>query len=440
MPVDASIPLQATGKSGGPDPLESAARVFTLKAAMQQAQLGDYELHDQLTLRDAAGMPDVKNQDGTMNIPALLGHVTGKVSPKTMLTLTDAAQKQEQYKVAQQKAKQDQMTAFIKASADPMASIYSEYQQDSAKVGPEKAWEIAQPKTEALRQQLSQTFQGMNLQPMQKPEQLEAAARHSEALIKQQMRATQPETPHEARMAAAAEARASAAKTNAENKGKTTGGFEGENGKVMAALAERGVSLPTGFRSKEQQIGLLNALRERNKGKSADEIADMVKSGQIDLANVKKAGQAAASIGGKVAYAENEIEQTIPLVREASAKLPRGQFVPYNKLKQMTQEQLSDPNLAEFRMYMTSLSNAYDMLAARGGTDMEKRKENRKNFDMAASPEALERVLQAVRNEAKASGRAARKAMEPPKPEDKEDKPKGKRKVYNPATGKIEEQ
>lgn len=211
MPLDPNIPLQS-GKNQQ-DPLESASRIFMLKSAMQQSKMGDYELQDQLTLRDASGMPDVKNQDGTMNIPALLGHVTGKVSPKTMLTLTDAAQKQEVFKQQQQKAKQDQMQAFVKASADPMASIYTEYKTDAAKVGPEKAWEIAQPKAEALRQELSQTFKGMNLQPMKSPDQLEAAARHSETALKQQMRATQPETPHEARLSSAAERRAAAAES-----------------------------------------------------------------------------------------------------------------------------------------------------------------------------------------------------------------------------------
>lgn len=190
------------------------------------------------------------------------------------------------------------------------------------------------------------------------------------------------------------------------------GGFQGKNGEIMAALAEKGVSLPAGFRSKQQQLGLLNALSERNPNLSPDQIADKIKSGQIDLANLKVEGRTAAGIAGKVAYAEQEIEQTIPLVREASAKLPRGQFVPFNKLKQMGEKEFSDPDLAEFKMYMTSLSNAYDMLAARGGTDVEKRAENRKNFDSAQSPEALERVIRAAQNEARASGRAATKSMD----------------------------
>jgi len=190
------------------------------------------------------------------------------------------------------------------------------------------------------------------------------------------------------------------------------GGFEGRNGEILAALAERGANLPTGFRSKEQQVGLLNALSARYPNSTPDQIADKIVAGQLDLKGQTKEVQVAASQAGKIAYAENEIDQVIPLVREASANLPRGQFVPYNRIKQMGEKAFSDPDLKEFAAYMTTLSNAYDMLAARGGTDMEKRKHNRELFDTADSPEALERSLKAVKNEAQASGRAARASMD----------------------------
>ena len=187
--------------------------------------------------------------------------------------------------------------------------------------------------------------------------------------------------------------------------------FTGRNGDLMAALAERGISLPAGFRAKEQQIALLEGLWKRNPEASADDIAAKIQTGQLSFGNAKTEGRVAAGVAGKVTYAEHELEQTIPLVREASAKLPRGQFIPWTKLKQMGERATSSPELAEFNMYMTSLSNAYDMLAARGGTDAEKRKESRHNFDTAASPEALEGVLRAVQQEAQASGRAADESM-----------------------------
>lgn len=192
--------------------------------------------------------------------------------------------------------------------------------------------------------------------------------------------------------------------------------FGGANGDLMAAIAERGISLPAGFRSKEQQVALLNGLRSRNPELSTEEIADKIASGQLDINSQKAAGRTAGGIAGKVAYAENEIEQTIPLVREASKNLPRGQFVPWNKLSQMAEASISDPNLKELKVYMTSLSNAYDVLSARGGTDKDKRAHNRELFDTADSPEALERVMSAVQKEARAAGAAADKSMKPRSP------------------------
>jgi hypothetical protein len=183
--------------------------------------------------------------------------------------------------------------------------------------------------------------------------------------------------------------------------------FTDGDSNLLAAFAERGVSLPTGLRSKEQISNTLKGLRARNPDLNEDQIAEKVASGQIDFGVEKKETQVAAGIGGKIAYAENEIKQITPLVREASAKVPRGSFVPWNKLSQYTDAQLSDPNLKELKLYMNTLSNAYDMLAARGGTDMEKRKHNREMFDTADSPQALEAALKAVENEARISGKAA---------------------------------
>ena len=93
--------------------------------------------------------------------------------------------------------------------------------------------------------------------------------------------------------------------------------------------------------------------------------------------------------------------------------MPRGQFVPWNQLKQYSNTKISDPALKKFKSYMTTLSNSYDVLAARGGTDVEKRKHNREMFDTADSPEALQAALDAVLNEAKISGEAAQASTAP---------------------------
>lgn len=190
----------------------------------------------------------------------------------------------------------------------------------------------------------------------------------------------------------------------------TGGGF---NQELLAALAARGVSLPSGFRSKEQMAATLNGLISRYPDSTMDQIAEAVASGQIGFGGEKKETQTAAALGGKISYAENEIKMIAPLIRAASANVPRGSFVPWSKLVQYTDAQLSDPALKELKSYMTTMSNAYDMLAARGGTDMDKRRHNRELFDTADSPKALEAALKAVENEASISGKAAQRSMLP---------------------------
>ena len=62
---------------------------------------------------------------------------------------------------------------------------------------------------------------------------------------------------------------------------KTTEGFNGKAGELLAALTENGVSLPAGMRSKEQQLATINGLLSRHPEMSADEIAVQVKEGKI---------------------------------------------------------------------------------------------------------------------------------------------------------------
>lgn len=143
--------------------------------------------------------------------------------------------------------------------------------------------------------------------------------------------------------------------------------------------------------------------------KAAEEIATQK---QV-LAAENKERQVEGGIAGKIRYAEEEIKRIAPKVLEASAALPRGEFVPWNALKQKALTASSDPALKQFKSYMTTLSNSYDVLAARGGTDMEKRKHNREMFDTADSPQALQAAIDAVVTEAQISGEAADASIKP---------------------------
>lgn len=220
--------------------------------------------------------------------------------------------------------------------------------------------------------------------------------------------------------------------------GSSTGAdFTPKMGELMAATAEQGVSLPTGFRSKAQQVQLYQGLLDRNPDLTADEIAKKLKTGQIEFGAQKKETQTAAGVAGKVEVAQNEIKEFTPLVQQASAKVPRGSFVPLNKLMQTADTSLSDPNLKALKIRINSLLNAYDMLASRGGTDKDKRGEVRNLLLSADSPEALESALTSFNLEADAAHRAAVKATKVPELENQKAPASGSKVLRYDAQGNL---
>lgn len=188
-------------------------------------------------------------------------------------------------------------------------------------------------------------------------------------------------------------------------------GFTDDGSALLAALAAKGVSLPAGMRSKEQQVATVNGLLRKFPDKTPDEIAEAIATGQVDFGAIKKETQTAAAQGGRVAIATNELSTMAPLVLGASANVSRMNFVPVNKLLQMGEASISDPNLRKLRLAINSYMNAYDQLAARGGTDKDKRAEAHSLMSSADSPEALQTAVEFIQQEASAAGKAASSAQ-----------------------------
>lgn len=186
--------------------------------------------------------------------------------------------------------------------------------------------------------------------------------------------------------------------------------FSPEEGSLMAALAERGISLPAGMRSRAQMKSTFASLLSRNPGMSPDDIAEKIATGQININAERKETMTAAQVAGRVAVAVNELNTFGDLVTQASDAIPRGKFMPINRLVQMSDQQLSDPALINLKVQMQSLNNAYDALAARGGTDADKRAHIAQLFNTATSPEGVRALVAAVKAEAKAAEEAARHA------------------------------
>lgn len=191
------------------------------------------------------------------------------------------------------------------------------------------------------------------------------------------------------------------------------GSFGTKEGDLLAAFAEQGISLPAGLRSKEQQLATVQSLLSRHPDLSTDEIATKVKSGQIGFGAEKKETTTAAATAGRVGVAQNEIKEFTPLLIQASAAVPRGKFVPLNQLMQTADSSISDPALKNLKIKVNAMLNAYDMLAARGGTDKDKRQAAHKLLLAADSHNALVIGAKAFGEEADAAERAARKAELP---------------------------
>lgn len=190
------------------------------------------------------------------------------------------------------------------------------------------------------------------------------------------------------------------------------GTFTGDAGDLLASLAAKGVSLPAGMRSKEQQISTLNGLMRKYPNMSPDEIADNIATGQIGFGAAKKEITVAAAQAGRVSIAANELETFGSQVLDASKDLPRGSSMTINGLMQLGEKEISDPQLLRLRVKLQALNSAYDQLAARGGTDADKRAHIHELFNVRLSDAGIHTLVQALNEESDGAKAAAAKAQE----------------------------
>jgi hypothetical protein len=180
----------------------------------------------------------------------------------------------------------------------------------------------------------------------------------------------------------------------------------GGNQTLLGELAIRGINLQS-----RTAGAVLSGLKKNYPGKTDAEIADMVATGQATLAGTKAEKRAEGAQVGKVDIATREIPQFAEQALAASAKIPRGEFKPFNRLRLLADSEFSNPDLKELKSYLNSLSNAYDVAAARGGTDVNKRAEAHAMLDAADSPEVLARAIKVMQKEAGIALKAGQEAL-----------------------------
>jgi hypothetical protein len=204
------------------------------------------------------------------------------------------------------------------------------------------------------------------------------------------------------------ESHAKVVETYTKIKAMQASGANGQGQALIAALNEKGANLSSGgSRSKDQINKTAEAIMARHPDMSPDQVAEMIMKGQLAFAAEKKETQTAAASAGRVAIATQEINKFAPLVLQASAKVDRGSWVPMNRLLQMADASISDPNLKKLKITINAMLNAYDQLAARGGTDKEKRAQAHALIEAADSPEALQAGIEQFQQEAQVASEAA---------------------------------
>lgn len=118
------------------------------------------------------------------------------------------------------------------------------------------------------------------------------------------------------------------------------------------------------------------------------------------LAGQRAVGTRAANIS----LAANEANNMIPIALDASDKLPRTQYMPWNQMVQAVQKGTSSPELASFVAATNSLVNSYVRAVSPNGVPTDAMREHAYSMlNSAQGPEAYKAVIGTMKQEMQAA-------------------------------------
>lgn len=121
----------------------------------------------------------------------------------------------------------------------------------------------------------------------------------------------------------------------------------------------------------------------------------------------KAAARTAGTKAANVDLAVSEAQKTFPIVREASAALPRTQFPGVNRALQAAQTGTGDPKVVALGTALNTAVNAYARAISPSGTPTVTDKEHaRELLNTASTPEQLDAVLKVMEKEMAAARQA----------------------------------
>lgn len=152
-------------------------------------------------------------------------------------------------------------------------------------------------------------------------------------------------------------------------------------------------------------VGLRKAIKEeaQSAGLSPSDVAALAIGTQGEKAFARATGTRTAAIETAAA----EFQQVSPIVRQASAGLPRTQVIPINEALQSAQTGTGDPRWVKLGQAIDTAINVYARAISPTGTPTEgSRQEARKHFKASMTPDQIEAVLGVMDQEVAAARRA----------------------------------
>ncbi len=373
MPLDASIPLRA---SQAPDPLDAATKIYTLKAAKQQADMGDLQLQDSMALRQAIQDPDVQGPNGQINFSALMMSAVKKgVSPNALMTLSKAADEQKARQLQKAQAEQaigGKIQDYLSKSS---AALLPQIEADAKLVGIDAAVKKYEPQLKQIYDEVDPMMKQLGKPhpplDMSKTEQIYQGMKASAAQYKPMSQAEQAKLnqPQSQVGKITADIKSGvidpATGKKAIEKSVTPASMYGaaamsdESIRFTAqqyltgdTTAAQGYARNPTIRAKLQEAIVQEA---KAQGMSAKDVSAKVAEFKGILSGERSLGTRTAQVG----MAVNEATKMAPLALDASEQLSRTGIRTFNDIQNAIRNKTESPELRRFVAANNSLVNIY---------------------------------------------------------------------------------
>lgn len=153
---------------------------------------------------------------------------------------------------------------------------------------------------------------------------------------------------------------------------------DSQEAELLADLTDLGVSLPQGLRSKGVLASLLGGLIKRHPDETMDQIAQGVKSGQIDMRVGLTEATRMSQREAQILPVEKSITQPGGFLDQAEKAVNDVNFSDVKRLGQLERlkaSEISDPKLSAYVARVTELRQEYAIVLSKGGMTTDKARE-----------------------------------------------------------------